>query len=208
MRKKLCLTMCVLTLAMLTACGGGETETAQSESSTEEVVVETTEEVTEETIEETTEEVVEETVAEPLYDYTEDVAFTIEQNMHVDGIASVDIKTISNFEVIPSDDKDFETGEPAYYMYQTENGTELKFNVGPMYTPESGTNETSTYTNADDVEIIYQITDISNYLYMPLNEEEGMYIRIKVSPVDTENFEIQDYLEITRKCYYIIHEEE
>ena len=145
-------------------------------------------------------------VAEPSLNYTEDAAFTIEQNMPVDGIVSVDIKTITDFEVIPSNDKDFETGEPAYYMYQTTNGTELKFNVGPMYTPESGTNETSTYTNADGVEIIYQITDISNYLYMPLNEE-GMYVRIKVTPVDTENFNIQDYLEITRSCYYNINRE-
>lgn len=200
MRKKLCLTLCALTLSMLTACGGTETDSTQSESSTDEVIVDTTEEVSEE--------VVEEPVAEPMYDYTEDAAFTIEQNMYVDGIESVDIKTITNFEIIPSADTDLETGEPAYYMYQTENGTELKFNVGPMYTPESGTNETSTYTNADGVEIIYQITDISNYLYMPLNPEEGMYIRIKVSPVDVENFDIQDYLEITRNCYYTIHETE
>ncbi len=200
MRKKLCLTLCVLTLSMLTACGGTETDSTQSESSTDEVIVDTTEEVSEE--------VVEEPVAEPMYDYTEDAAFTIEQNMYVDGIESVDIKTITNFEIIPSADTDLETGEPAYYMYQTENGTELKFNVGPMYTPESGTNETSTYTNADGIEIIYQITDISNYLYMPLNPEEGMYIRIKVSPVDVENFDIQDYLEITRNCYYTIHETE
>lgn len=157
--------------------------------------------------EEVMEEVVEEPVAEPLYDYAEDVAFTIEQYMYVDGIESVDIKTIANFEIIPSADTDFETGEPAYYMYKTENGTELDFNVGPLYEPDDGVNEISTYTNEDGVEIIYQITSISNYLYMPLNEE-GMYIRIKVSPVDTENFDIKDYLEITRNCYYIIRETE
>lgn len=207
MRKKLCLTLCVLTLSVvLTACGGTETETTQAESTTEEIVVETTEEVTEESVEETTEEVEVPTV-EAKYNYTEDVALQVSQDMYmVDGITSIDVKTITDFTIAPSADTDMETGEPAYYMYQAADGTTLKFDVVAMH--NIGT-ETSTYTNADGVEIIYESLEFHEFLYVPLNEyEEGMSIRIGIKPVDKENFNIEDYLEITRKCYYIIHEEE
>ena len=210
MRKKLCLTLCVLTLSVvLTACGGAETETVQSESTTEEVVVETTEEVTEESVEETTEDATEEVVAEPLYDYTDEVAFQVSQDMYmVDGIASIDIKTITDFTVVPSEDTLYETGEPAYYMYQTADGTTLKFDVDAEW--NINTETSTTYTNADGAEIIYVDNEYREFLYMPLNRYEdkyGMYIRIIITPGDVENFNIEDYLEITRSCYYIINEE-
>ncbi len=220
MRKKLCLTMCVLTLAMLTACGGAETESSQSESTTEEVVVETTEEVTAEPTEDVTEEVTEAHVVEPALAYTEDIAFIIKDEFWSPNL-SVEVKTLNDYTLEKYYD---EAKGKECFRYITSDGTTIEYSIADSFSAyESGIEQMEGYsadevilTNADGKEAVYLYVNYMDsfawqQLAIPIDVENDIYLFISIKPTETDENGLavkinpEDYLELTRECYYNIN---
>lgn len=220
MRKKLYLTMCVLALTMLTACGGTENTTTQSENISAEVVVETTEEVIEETTEDITEEVTEASIVEPALAYTEDIAFIIDDEVSFPNV-SVEIKTLTDYTI--ENYYDHVTSKECC-RYITSDGTTIDYEIHDSFGAyESGIEQLEDYsadevilTNADGNEVVYlyvNYMDLSAWqqLATPIDVENDIYLFIKITPTETDENGLatkinpEDYLELTRECYYNIN---
>ena len=221
MKRKVFLTICMLSVAMLTACGGGET--TPTEEVQEEAVVEVTEESTEEEVaaeEETTveeESVVEEPVVEeepveeepavePAYAVTDEIAFELYDVANYE--KTVSLKVLSDFTVDTIVDRLSEDERP---VLLTSDGIQFDYKVNYLgtkeYYEESGfTVEETVLTNADGEEIIFHYREIMGSVSQAFMKDIGDSYMIEISTESPERINPEDWVELTRDCYFVISE--